>query len=132
LEHSLTVLLPVRNAQSSLAASVQEVLEVVSELSRQFELVIIDDGSTDATSEVAHELSRCYPQVRTVSHAKPLGQEAAVRAGLRRSKGRIIMLRDGAGGLRIVDRGSLERGHPGSRPSRPNYLARLKSLALGE
>ncbi len=130
MERSLTVLLPVRNVQSSLAASVQHLLEVVSEMCRQFELVIIDDGSTDATCEVAHELSRRYPQVRAFSHAKPQGHEAAIRAGLSLSQGQIVLIHDEQGGLRILDRGSPERPIAASRPSRPNYLARPKGTAV--
>jgi glycosyltransferase involved in cell wall biosynthesis len=89
----------VRNAQSTLAANVQEILDVVSELTRRFELVIIDDGSTDATSEVADELIRLYPQVRTLRHGTAQGCDAAISTGLRHSTGEIIVLRDENGGL---------------------------------
>jgi glycosyltransferase involved in cell wall biosynthesis len=89
----------VRNAQSTLAANVQEILDVVSELTRRFELVIIDDGSTDATSEVADELIRFYPQVRTLRHGTAQGRDSAISTGLRHSTGEIIVLRDENGGL---------------------------------
>ena len=49
VNRSLTVLLPVRDAQSTLAATVTQVLEMASDLSERFELLIIDDGSSDAT-----------------------------------------------------------------------------------
>jgi glycosyltransferase involved in cell wall biosynthesis len=94
VERSLSVLLPVRNAQSSLTDSVLELLEVVPELTSRFELIIIDDGSTDATPEVAGELAARYPQVQTAFHARPQGRAAAVRTGLGRSMGDVIFLRD--------------------------------------
>ena len=64
MARSLSVLLPVKNAQSTLAPTVHKILDVVSELSEQIELLIIDDGSADATSEVAMDLTRHYPQVQ--------------------------------------------------------------------
>ncbi len=76
LNRSLTVLLPVRDAQSTLAATVTEVLEMASDLSERFELLIIDDGSSDATSEVARELSRHYPQIRTLRHDQAVGRRS--------------------------------------------------------
>jgi glycosyltransferase involved in cell wall biosynthesis len=99
LERSLTVLLPVRNAQATLADHVAEILDVVGDLARRFEVVIIDDGSSDATSEVAHDLTRRYPQVRAVRHSQTLGREAAVQTGLRQSRGDLIVLRDEDGAL---------------------------------
>jgi glycosyltransferase involved in cell wall biosynthesis len=94
LRPSLTVLLPVRNSQSSLAGTVHKVLEVLSDLTNRFELVIIDDGSTDATIEVADDLATCYPQVTAVRHARPMGRSTAVRTGLRRSTGEVVLVRD--------------------------------------
>ena len=94
MERSLTVLLPVHNAQSTLADTVAEILEVVSDLTRRFELVIVDDGSVDATSEVAEELTSRFPQVRALRHGQPMGREAAICSGLEQSSGEMILLRD--------------------------------------
>ncbi len=107
VEHSLTVLLPVCNVESTLAASVREVLEVVSELTERFELVIVDDGSEDSTSEVAQELIRHYPQVHTVRHGRQLGRDAAIRTGLEQSSGEIVFLHDDEQGSAVDGLGKL-------------------------
>jgi len=148
VQRSLTVLLPVCNVQSTLTATVQEILEVASDLADQFELMIIDDGSADATSEVAHDLSRDFPQVHALRHGQQLGREAAIRTGLNRSSGEVILLCDHATGSRnprhdgvamktrvgyhMIDRRTMERVHRGSRPGRPNYLGLIRDTALGE
>jgi cellulose synthase/poly-beta-1,6-N-acetylglucosamine synthase-like glycosyltransferase len=125
LERSLTILLPVHDAQSTLAETVGEVLEVASDLSDRFELLIIDDGSTDATGEVAAELTRHYPQIRILRHHRRLGNEAAVRTGLAESSGELVFVRQ-------EGRRALEKIHRLGKPARPNYLGRVKQFALGQ
>ena len=93
---SLCVLLPVCNVQASLAGLAAELLDVLSDLTPQFELLVIDDGSLDATSEAAGELARRFPQIRLVRHATRLGRVAAIRSGLARSSGSLVLLRDEA------------------------------------
>ncbi len=119
---SLTVLLPVRDAQATLADTVTQVLEMASDLSERFELLIIDDGSLDATSEVAQELSRHYPQIRTLRHATPLGDEAALRTGFAQSTGDVVFVR----GEKYP---TFERISWASQPVRPNYLGRTRTFA---
>ncbi len=131
MERSLTVLLPVHDAQSTLAGTVLEVLEVVSDLAERFELVIIDDGSSDATSEIGDELARYYPQVRLVRHGERLGRESAVRTGLRHSSGRAVLVFDETCPS-AIDRRTREKLHGPSQPARPNFLARLKDFAIEE
>jgi glycosyltransferase involved in cell wall biosynthesis len=94
---SLTILLPVCNAQATLSEAVHEALEVFAELSDRLELVIVDDGSEDATGEVAEELRRNYPQVRSVYHGAHLGREAAIRSGLSHARGEVVLVRDEQG-----------------------------------
>ena len=132
MQRSVSVLLPVKDAQATLNDAVHEILDVIADSGERFELLIIDDGSTDATSEVAHELSRHYPQIRMVRHGTPQGREAAIRTGLERSRGEVVMLRDDQRGFCVLERPSQRSKTVASRPARPNYLSRLKNFALGE
>lgn len=131
MQRLLSVLLPVKDAQATLADSVHEILDVAADSGDRFELLIIDDGSTDATSEVAHELTRHYPQVRVVRHGTPLGREAAIRTGLDRSQGEAVLLSDKGRGLRVIH-AHREPGRAPSRPAVPNYLRRLKDFVVSE
>jgi hypothetical protein len=132
VRRSLSVLLPVKDAQATLIDSVHEILDVVTDTKDPFEVIIIDDGSTDATGEVAHELTCHYPQVRVVRHQTPLGREASIETGLQRSQGEVVMLHDHEGGFCIIEQRSKLPKPVSSRPARPNYLSRVKSFALGE
>lgn len=94
MRRSLSALLPVRNGEASVAFLVEELLEILPELTPRFELIIVDDGSTDATIEQADEIARRYPQVRILRHNRPLGRAAALRTALRHSGGDVVFLRD--------------------------------------
>ena len=93
MKASLSVFFPVFNSQSVLASQLADLLEVLPELTTDFEVVVIDDGSTDATCEVVHELSAPYPQVHSVVHPARWGQAAAMRTGLLHSSGNVVLMR---------------------------------------
>ncbi len=95
LNPSLSVLLPVHNAQASLHTDVQRVLEVLPELTSRFEVLIVDDGSTDATYEVATEFARDYPQVMVRRHAEPLGWSTTVARHACKARGDFLMIHSG-------------------------------------
>jgi hypothetical protein len=95
LNRSLSILLPVHNVQATLEADVGRMLDVVPELTHDFDLVIIDDGSTDATCEVAHELATQFPQVKYHRHSRRRGADAAIRDGLARTQSPVVLAHNG-------------------------------------
>ena len=92
MNESISVIMPVRNAQLTLARQVSRFLEVLSDISSQFELLIVDDASTDSTEEVAHELTQTYPQIQFIRHPKQLGTRAAVRSGMNQASANIVLV----------------------------------------
>lgn len=94
MHKSLTILLPVHNVQSTLAGQVEELLDFLPEISAEFEILIVDDASTDSTEDVALDLARQFPQVRVLRQSKQRGHHVAVEAGLARTSGEIVFVND--------------------------------------
>jgi hypothetical protein len=92
---SLTIVLPVHNAETRLRRNVSELLELASELTAKFGVLIIDDGSTDATFEVAEELATHYPQVSVRRHRHCLGLGATIEYAQRRVRSDAVIVHDG-------------------------------------
>ncbi|HEV2969935.1 MAG TPA: glycosyltransferase [Pirellulales bacterium] len=95
MNRSLSVLLPVHNAQATLGTDVGRMLDLLPDLTHQFDLLIIDDGSTDATCEVADELATQYPQVKLLRSERRRGVEAALREGLARTESHVVLAHNG-------------------------------------
>ena len=96
MNDSLSVIIPVRNAEATLAADLAHLLEVLPDLTHRFEVVVVDDGSTDHTVEVARELAVEYPQLRLIRHSAPQGRDAAVQTGLQWAQGQTVFVQDEA------------------------------------
>jgi glycosyltransferase involved in cell wall biosynthesis len=95
LNSSLSLLLPVHNSQGTLQRDVQRVVEILPDLTGRFEVLIIDDGSTDATCEVAYELARDYPQILVSRNARSSGWAATVAAKAAHARGDFLMIHCG-------------------------------------
>lgn len=89
---SLSVILPVCSAAESLERVVGRLLEMLPDLTGRFEILIVDDASTDNTPEIADELRRTYPQVRVIRHGWSWGTAAALRTGRRQCRGRHVIV----------------------------------------
>jgi glycosyltransferase involved in cell wall biosynthesis len=94
-DKSLTIVLPVYNGEARLRACVHQILDLASELTTKFAVVIIDDGSTDATFEIAEELAAVYPQVSLLRHRARRGLGATIEYAQRRIRSEAIIVHDG-------------------------------------
>jgi hypothetical protein len=92
---SLTIVLPVYNGESRLRAQVREILELASELTNRFGILIVDDGSTDATFEVAEELAAHFPQVSVRRHRHRSGLGPTIEHVQRRVRSDAVIVHDG-------------------------------------
>jgi glycosyltransferase involved in cell wall biosynthesis len=95
LNKSLTIVLPVHNAENRLRKNVSELLDLASELTSKFGVLIIDDGSTDSTFEVAAELAAHYPQVSVRRHRQTRGLGASIDYAQNRVRSDAVILHDG-------------------------------------
>lgn len=77
----LSVVLPAYNEALSLCQMVEEVIKSLSTVVNDFEVVIVDDGSTDRTAAVAASQCAIYPQVRLITHPVNRGYGAALLSG---------------------------------------------------
>ena len=95
LDKSLTIVLPIYNGEARLRECVSEILELASELTTRFGVVIIDDGSTDATFEVAEELAAQFPQVSAERHSHRRGLGPTLEYVQRRVRSDAVIVHDG-------------------------------------
>lgn len=92
-----SIILPCFNEEGALPPLVAEVDAVFSGLGRPFEIVVVDDFSTDGTARVADGLARANAAVRLVRHVRNCGQSAAVATGFRSARGRVLITLDADG-----------------------------------
>lgn len=95
---TVSVVLPVYQERDGIADVVNTTVKVLSEAGVSFEIVAIDDGSTDGTGEVLNDLGRRYPdRLRVIRHPYNKGNGAAVRTGIRAARGETIACLDADG-----------------------------------
>ena len=88
----LSIIVPVYNEANTVRQVIDRLREVPLPLAR--EIIVVDDGSTDATGEVLRGLDGIDPTLVIVHAAKNGGKGAAVRLGLARSRGTIVAIQD--------------------------------------
>jgi dolichol-phosphate mannosyltransferase len=92
----LSVVIPVRNEAGNIAPLVAEIAAALDGLAA-YEIVYVDDGSSDATAEEIRRLQRDQPQLRLLRHRACCGQSTAIRSGVKAARGRWIATLDGDG-----------------------------------
>ncbi len=91
-----SVVVPVFNEAGNIAPLVASFVDVLTPLARPFEIILVNDGSTDATGAEIAAASAQWPQVRELALPHG-GQATALLAGLRAARGEIFLTADGDG-----------------------------------
>jgi glycosyltransferase involved in cell wall biosynthesis len=91
----VSFIVPVYNEIENVDALVDEIMKAGNEMNRSFELVIVDDGSTDGTVMQLRKLAKRNPRLRVVCLKRNYGQTAATSAGFNAARGRYIVTLDG-------------------------------------
>ena len=92
---ALSIVVPIYNEEESLPFLVNQLLEVLQPMEETFEIVLVNDGSSDNSAEVIRKLSFDIPELVGVLLRKNYGQTAAMAAGFDISSGEIVVTLDG-------------------------------------
>jgi dolichol-phosphate mannosyltransferase len=93
---AISIVVPVRNEADNISPLIAEIARALDGR-WAYEIIYVNDGSTDATAERLFAIMKQRPNLRQLRHAKSAGQSAAVRSGVRAARGAIVATLDGDG-----------------------------------
>ena len=91
----LSIVIPIHNEAPNLRELFREFTEVLTKAGRPYEILLVDDGSTDESFEILRELQASDPRLRVIQFRRNFGQTAAFAAGFAHARGRYIVTADG-------------------------------------
>jgi glycosyltransferase involved in cell wall biosynthesis len=91
----LSVVIPVRNEAPALKELHRELTQTLSAGDRPYEIIVVDDGSTDESFDLLARLQATDPRLRVIRFRRNFGQTAAFAAGFDNARGRVIITMDG-------------------------------------
>jgi glycosyltransferase involved in cell wall biosynthesis len=91
----LTVFFPAYNDSGTIASLVIMAVQAARQLTPDFEVIVVNDGSADATPRILSELAGLYPQVRIVTHEQNRGYGGALRSGFAAARKEVVFYTDG-------------------------------------
>lgn len=99
----LSLCLPAYNEQENITATLECARTILPRFAARLEIIVVDDGSSDATAQRVGEVADADPRVRLLRHARNLGYGAAVTTGVRAARGELVMFADSDGQFNFLD-----------------------------
>jgi glycosyltransferase involved in cell wall biosynthesis len=94
---SISVFFPCYNEQGNVRRLYESASQMLKRLGVDYEIILVDDGSTDETPQIADAIAGTDPHVRVVHHSKNLGYGAALQSGFRAATKTLVFYTDGDG-----------------------------------
>lgn len=89
-----SVVIPILNEEESLHELVSRIREAFTRIGKKFEIVFIDDGSTDTTLKLLQKYAQDNPHIHVISFRRNMGKAVALTTGFRRAKGKYVVTMD--------------------------------------
>lgn len=90
----LSIIIPAHNEQDNVRPLYNELRDVLEALGKKYEIIFVDDGSTDRTFDVLAELRKSDPTVTVIKFKRNFGQTAALAAGVKQASGTVVVSMD--------------------------------------
>jgi glycosyltransferase involved in cell wall biosynthesis len=100
---TLTVIFPAFNEEQNISVTVQSACETLPRLALQWEIIIVNDGSSDGTSKVCDQLVKAHPHVRVIHHSRNRGYGAALKSGVSAARHELIFFTDSDGQFTLAE-----------------------------
>ena len=95
--NELSIFFPFWNEQDNLKTVVERAIPIASKIAKTWEIIMVDDGSSDKTLEIAKELAKGNPNLIVVTHAENRGYGAALKSGFEHARYNVVVFNDGDG-----------------------------------
>lgn len=102
-EQSISVFFPCYNEKDNIAGLVEKATNVLSGLADDFEIILVDDGSTDGTAELIDSLALESEKIKAIHHKANAGYGAALQTGFRAATKQLVFYTDGDGQFDIAE-----------------------------
>jgi len=96
-QQSISVFFPCYNDAKSIGRLVHDAHRTLAAITKRWEIIVVNDGSTDESADVLKLLAHTIPNMRIVRHQKNLGYGAALRSGFKAAKNDLVFYTDGDG-----------------------------------
>jgi dolichol-phosphate mannosyltransferase len=91
----ISVVIPIYNEQANLPELLQRTSAALETLGRDWEIVLVDDGSADASAQIIRDAHASEPRIKLIALSRNFGHQPALTAGIQHAQGQAVILLDG-------------------------------------